>query len=630
MPQVGQIIPEHLFPYNKVVVNDNTGYVNEFPAEADDSIKMIFVFASPKGRDGKLVTIDGGLKQFKNEFGQGPFSLYGQPYLNAYDAFATGNIVGHCLRVSASNATYAYSVLVALYKIDSSGKMSVKFKTRDISSDLTDIDDLDSIYTAPSEVISDGGADDGYTEVKLFTIGALGKGSYGNKLTYSISSNSGSDKENDYKNYTVTVYENNATLELQEQFYVCFNDTAILNGESLFVDGVLDDVDTGSTKIKFVTNLEGFNQLYTAYADANPDTTLTLDDFDPLLGINKYTRGAISNYEIDTVSTDVVVLNALGGIALKGGDDGDLAENADPTARAAALKTAYTKAWSGETDEYIKSKNRYPAHLILDANFDPETKAHMAALVEKRGDCMLILDCGTEIKTKLSPITYVKSNIDSFATNRLEMVDAICGKIRDPYSKKIVTVTDTALLASAYPNNWAENGGKHIPFAGNNYGILDGFIKNSIYPIYDEDLDADVMDEMVDERINFARINASQNIVRATQTTRQTKLSNLSEASNMFILLDIKRDCERMCDEYQYNFSEAEDIARFNKDAETILSKYAESQVRSIQASFNKNDWEATRGILHLYVGFEHKDLVKTSIIEIDVNRGSAATTTEG
>lgn len=628
MPQVGQIIPEHLFPYNKVVVNDNTTYTTELPAEVDDSIKMVFVFASPKGRNDRVITIDGGPRQFVSEFGQGPFSLYGQPYLNAYNAFKTGKIVGHCLRVSAPNATYAYSTLVALYKIDESGKMSVKFKTRTGTTKLENIDDLDYVYTSPTSVISDGGPDDGYAEVKLFTIGALGKGSYGNKISYNISSNSGSDKENSYKNYVLAVYENDQMLELKEQFYVCFNDTAIVDGQGLFVDGVLDDVDTGSSKIKIVTNMEGFNQLYTAYVDANPDTSLTIDDFDPLLGINKYTRSAISNYEIDTVSEDVVVLNALGGITLVGGDDGDLAENADPAVREAALKAAYLKAWSGETDEYIKSKNRYPANLILDANFEPETKAQMAALVEKRGDCMLVLDCGTEIKTKISPINYVKNNIDDFATSRLEMVDAICGKVRDPYSKKIVTVTDTALLASIYPELWSANGGKHIPFAGNNYGVLEGFIKNSIYPVYDEDLDADIMDELVEERINFARINTSQNIIRATQTTRQEILSNLSEGSNMFILLDIKRDCERMCDEYQYNFSEKEDIARFNKDAETVLSKYEESQVRTIQASFDKNDWEATRGILHLYVGFEHKDLVKTSIIEIDVNRGSSSTAT--
>ena len=79
--------------------------------------------------------------------------------------------------------------------------------------------------------------------------------------------------------------------------------------------------------------------------------------------------------------------------------------------------------------------------------------------------------------------------------------------------------------------------------------------------------------------------------------------------------------------EYQYNFSEPEDIAQFNKDAETVLDKYKGSQLRKIEASFDKNDWEAARGILHLYITMEHKDIIKTSIIEIDVNRGSNSDT---
>ena len=59
MPQVGQIIPEHRYPYNMVVVNDNTAYKTELPTQYDDSIKMLFVFASPKGRDNELITIKG-------------------------------------------------------------------------------------------------------------------------------------------------------------------------------------------------------------------------------------------------------------------------------------------------------------------------------------------------------------------------------------------------------------------------------------------------------------------------------------------------------------------------------------------------------------------------------------------
>jgi hypothetical protein len=628
MPQSSQIIPSHLFPHEKVVVNDNTTYTQVVSEESNDSVKMLFVFASPKGKDNRVITIDGGFSQFLNEFGQGAFSLYGQPYLNAYNAFSTGNIVGHCMRVTADNATYAYSNLVALYKVDEAGKMTVKFKTKAATTDLTSLDAIEDLYTAPTGVITgEDNPDAGYTEVKLLTVASLGKGAYGKKLLYSISTNTGSDKENAYKNYIFNVYENFTSLLQKESYAICFNEDAIVDNESIFTDGVINDPDNGSSRIKVVTNVEGFAQLFNAYKDANPDTVLTLETFDALLGINKYSKEAITNYEVDTTSADVVVVNSLSGIALEGGSDGDFGESVDPEVRKAALEAAYLKAYSGETDPLIASKNKYPTNLILDANFPIETKQAILALTEKRGDCMCVVDCGTAIKTKIAPVTYVKNNLAGYATHRNQMVDAIVGKVRDPYSKKIVTVTNTLLLASEYPTHWVEHNGKHVPYAGNTYGVIDGFLKESIYPVYDEDIDADLMDELCEERINFARINARQEVIRATQTTRQTSSSALSEANNVFILLDIKRDCEKLCATYHYNFSEASDIARFNKDVETVLSDYANSQVRKIEASFDKNDWEAARGILHLYVGFEHKDLVKTTIIEIDVNRAGSETT---
>ena len=630
MPQAGQIIPTHLYPHEMVVVNDNTTYTNELPEAEDDSIHMLFVFASPKGVDGKIQNITGGVKEFVQLYGQGPFSLYGQPYLNAYNAFRTGHITGHCLRVAAPDATYAASVLVALYKIDETGKMTVKFKTRTPENPLTDLDNMDILYKSPTEVISDGSDDDGFTEVELLTVAALGKGSYGRKLQYAISSNSGGDKENDYKNYIFEVYENESTIIRRESFAVCFNEDAIVDDEALFVDGVIGSPSKGSRRIKTLTNLAGFQEIIDAYNEANEDSEFTIDDFDVLLGINKHTREAIVNYEIDTMSEDIVVPSVSGGIALEGGDDGAFDETADSASRMAAIEAQYLAAFQGETDPMIFSRNKYPCHLILDANYPVEVKQAIAALTERRTDCAAILDCGTEIKTIRSPLTYVKNNLDSYVRSRNEVIEAICGKVRDPYSKKISTVTVTYALAYALPMHWAEYGGKHIPYAGNEYGIIDGdFIEGSIYPLYDADLHADLMDEMVDERINFAAINANQRTVIATQTTRQTVLSNLSEFNNVLILLDVKRDCEKLCASYQYNFSEPEDIAKFNNDVETVVSDYQDQQVRKIEASFDKNDWEATRGILHLYVTMEHKDLVKTTIIEIDVNRGSSSATNE-
>ena len=186
---------------------------------------------------------------------------------------------------------------------------------------------------------------------------------------------------------------------------------------------------------------------------------------------------------------------------------------------------------------------------------------------------------------------------------------------------KVVTVTSTYWMAPAYANHIASYGGKHVPMAGNVYGVIDGYIKNSIYPVFDEDIDADLMDELVDNNINFARLNCNQEYIRAIQNTRDDILSNLTELNNVLVLLDIKRDCEKLCTTIEYNFSEPTDIERFNTACETILLNYQDAQVRSIAAHFDKNDWEAERGIIHLYVEMVHKDLVKTSIIEIDVNR---------
>ena len=621
MPRTQQIIPEHRYPHQMVVINDNSK-VTPIPSNESGSASMLFVVASPKGIDRKVRTITGGLAQFLDEYGIGPFSLYGQPLLNAYTAFSTGKIIGHVLRVTALNASYAYSNLMAKYKVDvETGKMTVKFYTKNGVANLTDLDNLAEVVAVAPDV-----DEDGFTEVKLLSVAALGRGGYGNKLAYRIGSLPSADKENRFKNYTFDVYENETGFKQVESFSVIFSEDAIIDGISYFTDSVINSKSTGSKKITVLTYPEGFAQIYNAYKTANPDTTLTLDDFDVLLGINKYTKQAIVNYTIDTISEGAIAVNGLNGIALENGSDGDFDASVPAETRQAALEQAYQDAFSGKTDPMIKSKNKFPTNLILDANYSIDVKKLIAALAVARTDCVAILDCGTEIKTKASVVTYVQNNLADYVTDRVHMIDAYAGKVYDPY-QKIVTVTSTYALASAYPALWANNDyAKHVPLAGNVYGVLSGFIEDSIYPVFDEDVDSALMDELVDLRINFARLNAAQNVIRATQTTRQEDYSYLSEANNVFVLLDIKRDCEKLVATYEYSFNDAEGLARFNRDVNAgIVPKYAEAQVSSISASFSSNEFEAARGILHLNVEFSCKDLVKITIIEIDINRAANA-----
>ena len=140
--------------------------------------------------------------------------------------------------------------------------------------------------------------------------------------------------------------------------------------------------------------------------------------------------------------------------------------------------------------------------------------------------------------------------------------------------------------------------------------------------MYDDDIDQITLDKLVDARVNYLKVNSLKQVVRATQTTRQDADTNLSECSNVFILHDIRRDAIMLCEQYEYNFAEASDLQRFNKAATILADKYAAAQVKSITAVFDMNDWETERGILHLYIEFIHKDIIKRAIVEIDINRG--------
>lgn len=619
MPRPNQIIPEHLFPHQMVVINDNTKYLDVPPSDSGNT-RSLHVFSSPKGRDGKLQTIENGLAGFLEEYGIGPFDLYGQPLLNAYAAANSGAATLHCLRVTAKDSLYSTIHIVAKYKFTgvNDDELEVKFVAKPSPVGINNLDLLEDAYEQADDEDSEG-----YTEVELLSFAYLGRGSYGDNVRVRVANHAAADKENGYKNYLFEVYVNDGGLVKKEEFHVIFNENAIIDGVSKFSDAIVNDPDDGSVLVKMVTNLDGFEKLYNLYKEKNEDTILTLNDFDPLLGINKYTRDKIVNYTIDTTSSDdeLVSLNALGGIALEGGSDGSLGADTTKAVRDAALEDAYTEAFSGITDPYIKSKNKFPTNLILDANYSIPVKQLIASLGVSRTDCVTILDVGTGVTTKNGLLTYVKNNLDTYVTNRTQAIDGYAGKIKDPYSNKIITVTSTYWLAGAYPINFQNNESKHVPLAGNNFGVISGFIKNSVYPTYDEDIDANIMDELVEGNINFARINAKQDVVRAIQETRQIINSNLSELNNVFILLDIKRDCERLCSTFEFNFSEPDDIARFNSMARDLLGVYSVAQVRSIGARYDKTAWEAERGILHMYVEFVNKDLVKTTIIEIDVNR---------
>lgn len=617
MPVNYQIMPEHSYPHQMIHINDNSVIPATFNTDAKSVNSLLCVFASPKGRPG--VRTIAGLAEFIEEYGQGAFKYYGQPYLNAYAAASTGKAVVHCLRVTAEDATFSSISVVAKYKVDTGAKtMSVKFVTQKSDADITTLDNLDTAATVNSVVDVDG-----YTPVKLFTVAYQGKGEYGKNIRFRIKHDSSSDKTNDFKNYLFEVLENTGTgLRNRETFNVTFVEESLYGIKNLFCEDVINNIEGGSNQIKVHVNYDGFKKIFDEYKKIKDDTELTADTFDVLLGLNKETKKAIDGYTLEPQGGDVIAVNTSTGIGLEGGGDGAIGIDKDTTTRNTALDNLYIEAFGGKIDPLIVSSNRFPTTMILDANYSADVKKAIVALNTKRKDCVAILDCTTKTKLHTDIKTFLSGNgLDAIVNDRDVAIEAYSGKTIDPVTKKSVDVTGTYALAIGYFEHFDEYGGKHKPYAGNRYGVLGGFIPNTIYPVFDEDIHSELMDELADLHINFAKFNPRQVVVRATQDTRQKKLSALSELSCVFILKDIQRDAKRLASTLEYEFSEATDISRFNILLETITSKYADAQVRSITASFAKNTWEAQHKTIHLYIAMVNKDIIRNTIIEIDVNR---------
>lgn len=503
---------------------------------------------------------------------------------------------------------------------DTHGQMDVFYTFESITgaTDIANLGNLVEVAATPDE--------NGYTAVKVFEMACRGRGSWGNNIRFVLNNYARGDRMSAYKNYTLSIYEiSNATLVKKEEFTVGFNPNAVnADGNTLYADYIVGDPYDNSQYISIVSNPNAITEMFAAYMTVNPDTDLTAETFDPITGMTFGTSmSEIPYLVIDTTSAGTVSVSGASGVALMNGSDGAFA--ADSATRDQALADAYLKAYSGEIDRNVRSKKMYPTDIILDANFPVETKIAIHELVTERMDCMAIYDLGIDMNTYAALMENL-ADIEPYINSNREMIEGYKGKIQDPCTFKIVEVTSTYALAQMYPRHFQQNGSKHVPLAGSSYAVMAGFISGSAWPVYDDDLDSDILDELTENKVNYLKVNTKKQVVRGAQTTRQDADTNLSEGSNVFVLLDIRRDCVQLCEQYEYNFAEASDLQRFNKAASILAEKYADQQVKSISAEFSMNDWESERGILHLYVYFVHKNIIKRSIVEITVNRGTVDT----
>jgi hypothetical protein len=139
--------------------------------------------------------------------------------------------------------------------------------------------------------------------------------------------------------------------------------------------------------------------------------------------------------------------------------------------------------------------------------------------------------------------------------------------------------------------------------------------------VYDEDLDADILEEFYDNyKINYLEALDERTIMRGTQITCQQKYSDLSKENNVLITLEIKRTIERLISKNRYHWTEPEDLKNFREDCETVFSSYKGTKCKSLDIDVQQNAWEKTRYITHVYLAVVFRTYQERGIVEIDIN----------
>lgn len=607
MPIVGQIQPNYLQPHVATYINDNTEFNDSAAPRVDDSVKMMYVTTSPRGRDNVFLTHTNEF-DWLAEYGRPRIDLYGQAGYMAYNSLATGLCTVKTMRVMPADAAYANALIALKVKVDDSVPESKKLIVKHICSFQEKMTDKGDLLAALEGLRSEDPDDEGFTTLPLMAVYSLGRGIYGNEYRVRITQSIQMDRENDYKNIKVEILGTEKGLKSLGFFEGTIHPEGLQGKRSIYIQDFVNDVTTGSGDINIEIDPSTVLAFTELYKEVNPDATAETVD---LFGFLDRTQKPMKGIEI---AQDTVVLDNIEGVPLSGGSDGEFA-TADSVTRQEFINAMYVKAFKGEIDKSILSRRRVPADVLLDAAYDAEVKRSLIDLAVARNASGLYIDSGY-LTTTAQAVDWATEmeNMSPYLLSK----NTQCYKVRDPFTFRPMTVSITYHFATAIPAHF-KNRGKHVPFAGPDVRITN-MIPGTLLPVIDSD-DKDLKEELYIKRVNFFE-SVSENIYqRGAQTTAQNIWSDLSEEHNVHELYDIKRVIEDYAASKIYNFAEVEDRNRFTEDARMLFANRIGTRLRDFTVKFEMNKWEEERSILHCYIEIIFKTIAKRVIIEIDINK---------
>jgi hypothetical protein len=630
MPQATQIVPKYLHSHVETYINDYTQFEDEASTPVDTNSKFIAVFRSSMGIDNVFVKKD-DLSDFKATYGKSNYNKYGQPLMMPMAMLDSGNATVYCMRVMPDDAYAANCILSMLYKKDEiTGKFTIKYRASYV--DKTQFSD-NSLYKTAKQfkrqlnlyaqsLKSDEPDADGFMQVPIITFRMMGRGDYGNNYRWRIARNA--DYETDY-GIKMFSFEALSTVNGLEKVatYVGSMITSTKYNATTFINDVLDNAETGEAVMDVQVLEDNYEEVYNIYKEfvesLDPDLQDDIpdsDEWDPFFGRGVANDVLNTNLEIisENFGTDDISVDRPQGTSLSGGDDGIFGSDDEQTVYKAEV-ACYKSAFQGDYDKFILSPRRVPCDALLDANYPFEVKEVLADLANTRNDCLCYIDAGTE--TTLAQIDNIIEDMKGFNTRVLSK-EFQHYTVKDATTKKKCEVTVTYYYAQNLAKHF-KNNGSHVPFVKANCQ-LSGHVKNSLEPNVD-DIDSDIKEKLYTNRINYFETIEENTYQRASQNTAQDINSDLLEENNMNTLFELKRKLERDCWNRLYDFTSAEDRARFSETEKAKFATWEGRKLDTLSITFDVNEWEAERSIVHCYVAVQFRNLNKRTIIEIDVNK---------
>lgn len=247
--------------------------------------------------------------------------------------------------------------------------------------------------------------------------------------------------------------------------------------------------------------------------------------------------------------------------------------------------------------------------------------------------CSLFLDCGLVGTKNIGASAELMAIINMMKdfTGRQTSVDLGYYDIYDPASGKRISVTATYKIAKDLVNHIVREG-INRPYTysyaqltaiqkDDTYLSKGDMIRDSFLPDLDL-IDWDVKELLYTNRINYWITSEEGRVVqRACQNTRQLEASALLEENNVRVLNLLKKNLEKACRGYLYQWNEPEVRKGYTEAQMQIYKPWIGNIVDDLDIRFTANEWEQERMIMHCFCTVKFRDIIKRIILEINIQR---------